>query len=86
MITAHSQTFTPSGTLALPFASQSKSNFPEMFSHHVDNQALIANHTAYHLPTVTLKKIKNKIKNDGMSNYPQVSNMHEVSENRWFII
>lgn len=37
--------------------TQSKSNFPEMFSHHVDNQALIANHTAYHLPTVTLKKI-----------------------------
>ena len=58
-ITAHSLTFILSGTLVLLCASQSRSNFPEMFSHHEDNQALIASDIAYHLPVVTLQKKKN---------------------------
>lgn len=65
-------TFTLSGTLVVLCASQSKSNFPEMFSHHVDNQALIASDIAYHLPIVTQKTAH------GMSNYPQVSNNERV--------
>lgn len=57
--TVDSQTFTQSGALMLD-ASQSKSNFLEMFEHNIDNQSLIASNTACHLPTVTQKKNNKK--------------------------
>lgn len=80
-ITTHSQTFTLSGTLVLLYASQSKSNFPEMVSHHVHNQALIASDIAYHFPTVTLKK--QPMAWAIIHKYPT---MNMCSGNRWFIV
>ena len=50
-----------------PYASQSKGNFPQLFSHHVDNQALIAGNIARHFPTVTRKKNKKQKKKQPMA-------------------
>lgn len=72
---------TSSGTLLLLCASQSKSNFPEMFSHHVDNQTLIASSIAYHSQTVTLNR--QPMVWAIIHKYPTM-NIH--SGNRWFIV
>lgn len=79
-ITTHSQMLLRVGLLVL-HAWQSESNFPKMFSHHVDNQTLIAGSIAYHSQTVTLNR--KPIEWAIIHKYPTM-NMH--SENRWFIV
>ena len=70
-ITAHRNTSTPTGTSERVFASQSKSNLPEM----LHNQALIASF----LPTNNTT--------DGSTNYPpSVPQWTCAGGNRWFIV
>lgn len=65
-----------------PYASQSEGNFPQLFSHHVDNQALIAGDIVRHFPTVTWKK--NNQWHEQLS--ASIRQRTCALNNRWFIV